>query len=137
MKTTNKIPGTKFPNKYAHSGITVSKKLVFYKLHVHQVTETNSWFVGLCWGNAHSGEAVVFGVSGVVLVYEYQRSKAPTWVSRFVQKARNDDLMNNLETKLGGLDLQKNMSEIVEKHQALCVFSSSMSLEQWRKALVV
>ena len=66
----------------------------------------------------------------MVLVYEYQRSKAPTWVSRFVQKARNDDLMNNLETKLGGLDLQKNMSEIVEKHQALCVFSSSMSLEQ-------
>lgn len=29
---------------------------------------------------AHSGEAVVFGVSGVVLVYEYQRSKVPTWV---------------------------------------------------------
>ena len=84
---------------------------------------------------AHLGEAVVFGVSGVVLVYEYQRSKAPTWVWRFVQKARNADLMNNLETKLSeGWIYQKNMSEIVEKNQALCVFSSSMSLEQWRKA---
>ena len=39
MKTTNKIPGAKFPNKYTHSGITVSKNRIFYKLHVHQ----NSW----------------------------------------------------------------------------------------------
>ncbi len=118
----------KFPNKFTNSGITISESYIFWGAPCSPVvgntwnTHDSSGFVG---GQTptYLGEAVVFGVSGVVLVYEYQRSKA-----RFGYESRSEDFFKTqkwrfdeqLKKQLGGLDsAKKNMSDIsgrVENH---------------------